>query len=119
MRIKWYRHFSMAALFLIAHFGAVGCSSSASEQGDTEAVEENVSEDGSESAAAAEEGNVPAGKTPPPADTPRGAKKAGLVRRAFCRRQHRGLVRCRLRCRPSQTKRRGYFEACDLLGMGC
>lgn len=63
MRIKWYRHFTMAALFLIAHFGAVGCSSSASEEGDAEAVEENVSEDGSESAAAAEEGNVPAANT--------------------------------------------------------
>lgn len=63
MRIKWYRHFTMAALFLVAHFGAVGCSSSAAEGDDTEAVEENVSEDGSESAAAAEEGNVPAANT--------------------------------------------------------
>lgn len=63
MRIKWYRHFTMATLFLIAHFGAVGCSSSASEGGDTEAVEENVSEDGSDKAASAEEGNVPAGNT--------------------------------------------------------
>lgn len=63
MRIKWYRHFTMAALFLIAHFGAVGCSSSGAEGDDTEAVEENVSEDGSDNAAAAEEGNVPAANT--------------------------------------------------------
>jgi nucleoid-associated protein YgaU len=63
MRIKWYRHFTMATLFLIAHFGAVGCSSTGSEEGDTEAVEENVSEDGAENAAAAEEGNVPAANT--------------------------------------------------------
>ncbi len=63
MRIKWYRHFTMAALFLIAHFGAVGCTSSASEEGDTEAVEENVSEDGAENAVAAEEGDVPAANT--------------------------------------------------------
>lgn len=63
MRIKWYRHFTMAALFLIANFGAVGCSSSASEEGDTEAVEENVSENGSENAAVAEEGDVPAANT--------------------------------------------------------
>lgn len=67
MRIKWSRHLSMAALFLMAHFGAVGCSSTAAEEGDVEAVEENVSEDGgaagSEIAAEPEEGNVPAANT--------------------------------------------------------
>jgi len=63
MRIKWSRHLVMATLFLVAHFGAVGCSSTGSEEGDTEAVEENVSEDGAGNAATAEEGNVPAANT--------------------------------------------------------
>lgn len=63
MRIKWSRHFAMATLFLVAHFGAVGCTSTDAEEGDVEAVEENVSEDGAENVVESEEGNVPAANT--------------------------------------------------------
>ncbi|MEY4632302.1 MAG: hypothetical protein RIQ81_2422 [Pseudomonadota bacterium] len=63
MRIKWSRHFVMAALLLVPHFGITGCSSSAEEEGDVEAVEENVSEDGSANAAVPEDGEVPADNT--------------------------------------------------------
>lgn len=63
MRIKWSRHLAVAALFLTPLFGMTGCSSSAEEGGDVEAVEENVSEDGSANAAAPEDGAVPAENT--------------------------------------------------------
>jgi nucleoid-associated protein YgaU len=62
MRIKWSRHLAVAALFLTPLFGMTGCSSSA-EEGDVEAVEENVSEDGSANAAIPEDGEVPAENT--------------------------------------------------------
>lgn len=51
MRIRWSRHATVAALFLASHLGVVACSSTDSEDGDLEAVEENGYENGSEEGA--------------------------------------------------------------------